>query len=1800
MMQQEAEPAVADNCGMGPVKIQAAAAAVCPLETATYPVLEDEDKAAAAAAAAAGERSKAAEKKEQRGAKLIARFEEDYDEELQFASAANEGAMILYENKFEYTPGKQQIRKRCTLLQIENFQHSRSNCTDIVQLNRKAATATAAAAATATATARLRFSPRLPPWTFANCFPVQQIYASSGYKPVAVCSSNESGVLLLLLQAPSQQSSGRLVHCRFPSVVRLQEHERWLAAGALTAAEEAATATAAAAAAAAAAEAAVAPCLTKEVLSFRTSLQPMHQSKGAMALVCTRGEIFLLVAEGKQQHKQQHTLEQEGQHKQQQQQQQPQQQQQHQQHEWEQDRKQKAEDRQQQHQQQQEQQHEQQHEYACKAKTAPRLVACLLSSSKACSSIVSSSNTTESSSISSCCSKMENILEDLPRWPQSQEDAAAAPPLRCFFSAAADEQSQTLILFGGAAAALGGSNDVRAINPCSSSSSNSSDNNGSSSNTRNDIYSRNPNSGSNATAGINNTSSSNINNNNASSSSSSSKDSFLPASWETLDDLWIFCCRSRQWRQCPREQHQPKSVTFAAAAADAEGATAAAAAAADGLASYSLPRRRRILWAPALAGHSAAVYRGSMFVFGGYKQQPATATAAAATAAGRAWVPRPGRGVAVSDLWRYNIKQNAWSYERAAGRAPMPRYLHASAVIGSFLLIYGGQTAGGPLPLDEIMFAADIGALNQLSWTRVTLLEAPPQPQFFLGAAAAAAGAAATPADCCYCSAEEGIAADALFICGEGGSYLVALKEIEAAAAAADKAAATRECWGPLEQRRRTDESEATKQATKQLLLQQLLQQQRLLQQLLLQHETKQQAAAASLCLYSPWGLQSADAEGSQVRCKAAETAGETAAKAAAAAVAAWEESDPCSTAAQAAAELAAAAAATVAADGEEHVGRMQPQHSAVPKLHILATPMMASTERKHRAAACGAVGASLSPLLLLRQPRRELLFGTSPKPQLHAVAPLHAAATPLVFRPRHRAKHCTLRSREAPQAAAPNAAATAAAATAAAAAAADHKDEVEWRTSGKLQAERETQKTEIQQRGDKQLNDLFLPNVTETEQQQQHQELQQQQNRQREQQDEQEQQQQHACMPTDTSPPANSAAAAGATSLNYYQQQQQQQAPASWRAASDSAAAIRGSSASLSGLRWVPTCTAAETTATAAGGAAGAAGAAAGTAGAAAAAGAAASRRSVSVGSFTRVVLQNRDPSQAPLSSLTNTPPFCESAPVAPCTWRPQQASLHCSSSSSSCSSSSSISCSTGLHATSSICSIGVSSAEVSGGMGGVWLSVHPNNSSLSAAETTERSCCQVSPLSAPASQQASAVSGAPWSPAAVSGGPRGPPTTLAAAHASFGAVRSSSVNGLQALLWWTEAHASLQPHCSKEGAASTSEGRTQEDRASSSSSNNSNNNSTDNNNSSSSSNNNSSSSSSRSRSSSSRSGVADLGDEFQCHREAQRLAALMYSLQPARGPPVRRRPPLPPLPSPSASAAAAAAAATTTTAAATAAAAARNGDKDAAADSSANLSRETNIHPKQTLAINLQKKEGPPDALLPFPRPARKIKRANARYQTPTSSSSSSSSSNISSKKGTGKEGVSASGKRDESRSNKTTPRAARLDKPQRSLPSSSAAAAAAAPTATSAAAAEAKARRQQAAAALGCRSSSLNTRSKPSSSSNSRTSSNRSRTTRGSSSISNSSINSSTSSSKSVPLSSVLKTRAASQGPHRSAAAAYSRGAAGGGPPGGPQGAPNGAPSAFGRMWRRVAEWPPDAVAALLHAKETVQRHSRLFSS
>lgn len=209
---------------------------------------------------------------------------------------------------------------------------------------------------------------------------------------------------------------------------------------------------------------------------------------------------------------------------------------------------------------------------------------------------------------------------------------------------------------------------------------------------------------------------------------SGSLEEFLPSSWDIFDDLWSFSKLSRQWHRL-----------FIVASTEE-----------DGLVVNECPTFQ---WPPARAGHSAAVWGGYMWVFGGYTKRIKGAGCSE-------------NGVAVDDLWCWDIEGNSWRQIRPLGKAPAPRYRHASSFVSGLFLIYGGAAADGPVAPEETLYAANVADLRAAVWTRVTILDALPPTQFFLGSAV------------CYSNRDK-MDNELFFIYGKSDAFLISENVLE-------------------------------------------------------------------------------------------------------------------------------------------------------------------------------------------------------------------------------------------------------------------------------------------------------------------------------------------------------------------------------------------------------------------------------------------------------------------------------------------------------------------------------------------------------------------------------------------------------------------------------------------------------------------------------------------------------------------------------------------------------------------------------------------------------------------------------------------------------------------------------------------------------------------------------------------------------------------------------------------------------------------------------------------------------------
>ncbi|OEH74797.1 hypothetical protein cyc_07170 [Cyclospora cayetanensis] len=177
---------------------------------------------------------------------------------------------------------------------------------------------------------------------------------------------------------------------------------------------------------------------------------------------------------------------------------------------------------------------------------------------------------------------------------------------------------------------------------------------------------------------------------------------FLPSTWQTFDDLWRYSILSGQWVQHCRKQPQETPCP-------------------SGEAGIFREQDLVSLWPPPVAGHSAATWERRMWVFGGCVQNFMDKST-------------PPRSAAIAELWCLNLDGGMWKEIHSAGKAPAPRFRHASSVIAGNLLIYGGIDHEGPVSAVESFYAADIADPDSVMWTRVSVLDPLPLPQFFLGA----------------------------------------------------------------------------------------------------------------------------------------------------------------------------------------------------------------------------------------------------------------------------------------------------------------------------------------------------------------------------------------------------------------------------------------------------------------------------------------------------------------------------------------------------------------------------------------------------------------------------------------------------------------------------------------------------------------------------------------------------------------------------------------------------------------------------------------------------------------------------------------------------------------------------------------------------------------------------------------------------------------------------------------------------------------------------------------------------------
>ncbi|KAL8424535.1 hypothetical protein Efla_005641 [Eimeria flavescens] len=162
--------------------------------------------------------------------------------------------------------------------------------------------------------------------------------------------------------------------------------------------------------------------------------------------------------------------------------------------------------------------------------------------------------------------------------------------------------------------------------------------------------------------------------------------------WHPLDDLWSFSLDSCQW-----VKHEPCRDE-----------------------AYLSP------WPRPVAGHSMSTWGRNIWMFGGYTQP--------------CWVSSEAQQEkqAVNDLWCLNLDGGMWRQIPSSGETPPPRYLHVTSICDGCLLLFGGLSATGPVPVEDTLYAADLTSLTTAIWSRVaTALHGLPPSDYYLGAASA-------------------------------------------------------------------------------------------------------------------------------------------------------------------------------------------------------------------------------------------------------------------------------------------------------------------------------------------------------------------------------------------------------------------------------------------------------------------------------------------------------------------------------------------------------------------------------------------------------------------------------------------------------------------------------------------------------------------------------------------------------------------------------------------------------------------------------------------------------------------------------------------------------------------------------------------------------------------------------------------------------------------------------------------------------------------------------------------------------
>eukprot|EP00013_Stygamoeba_regulata_P025332 CAMPEP_0177652154 /NCGR_PEP_ID=MMETSP0447-20121125/12957_1 /TAXON_ID=0 /ORGANISM="Stygamoeba regulata, Strain BSH-02190019" /LENGTH=879 /DNA_ID=CAMNT_0019155337 /DNA_START=30 /DNA_END=2669 /DNA_ORIENTATION=- len=94
-------------------------------------------------------------------------------------------------------------------------------------------------------------------------------------------------------------------------------------------------------------------------------------------------------------------------------------------------------------------------------------------------------------------------------------------------------------------------------------------------------------------------------------------------------------------------------------------------------------------------GHTAVVYKDSVYVFGGR----ALASASSGSGSSSSSV---GDAQLLDDLWRLDVKANRWEVVKARGRAPSARAYHSAVVRDDSMLVFGGLATGSKFAHGDI------------------------------------------------------------------------------------------------------------------------------------------------------------------------------------------------------------------------------------------------------------------------------------------------------------------------------------------------------------------------------------------------------------------------------------------------------------------------------------------------------------------------------------------------------------------------------------------------------------------------------------------------------------------------------------------------------------------------------------------------------------------------------------------------------------------------------------------------------------------------------------------------------------------------------------------------------------------------------------------------------------------------------------------------------------------------------------------------------------------------------------------